>query len=244
MNQEQVSAEPMGELGRLSGVLFDPKPAFADIAARPVRWWVPLLLLSVISVGFILVFSQQVGWERFFRQQFQQNPRTREMPAEQREQILQQQVRYAPMFAPVSSALAYPVIGLVVSGVFLFVFNILAGAQLTFRQVFTVTCYSLVPFGLAGVLAMAMMFVQSPEDFDLQNPVMSNPGAFFDPAESPVLFALVTSIDAFSAWVMLLLATGFAAAGRRLAWGKALTWVVITWVLYVGLKVGWTALWS
>ncbi|MCI0403393.1 MAG: hypothetical protein L0212_07710, partial [Acidobacteria bacterium] len=128
MNQEQVSAEPMGELGRLGGVLFDPKPAFADIAARPARWWVPLLLLSVISVGFILAFNQRVGWERFFRQQAQQNRQMRDMAAEQREQIIQQQVRFTPVFALVTSVLAYPVMALVVAGVFLFVFNILVGS--------------------------------------------------------------------------------------------------------------------
>lgn len=244
MNQEQVSAEPMGALGRLGGVLFDPKPAFADIAARPTGWWVPLVLLSVISVGFILTFNQRVGWERFFRQQFEQNPRTREMSAEQREQVLRQQLAVVPIFAPISSALAYPVISLAVAGAFLFVFNILAGSQLTFRSVFAVTCYGYLPFGVAGLLAVALMLVQSPQDFDLQNPVASNLGIFFDPGESPVSFALATTIDAFSVWVLLLLATGFSAAGRRLAWGKAFTWVVITWALYVAVKVGWVWVWS
>ncbi len=244
MNQEQVSAEPMGELGRLTGVLFDPKPAFADIAARPVRWWVPLLLLSVISVGFILLFTQRVGWERFFRQQFSQNPRTREMPAEQQERIIRQQVAVTKWVAPIITPIQFGVLTLVVAGVFLFVFNILAGSQLSFRQVFAVTSYSLLPFLVATVLAAALMFVQAPEEFDLQNPVFSNLGVFFDPMESPVLFALTKSLDVFAIWVLLLLATGFSAAGRRLSWGKAFTWVVITWVLFVAGRVGWAAIWS
>ena len=244
MNQEQVSAEPMGELGRLGGVLFDPKPAFADIAARPVRWWVPLLLLSVITVGFILLFSQRVGWERFFQQQFAQNPRTREMPAEQRERIIGQQAAVTKWVAPVIAPIQFGVLTLVVAGVFLFVFNILAGSQLTFRQVFTVTSYSLLPFAVATLLAMGLMYVQSPAEFDLQNPVMSNLGVFFDPVESPVLFALTKSLDVFVIWVLLLLATGFSAAGRRLSWGKAFTWVVGTWVLFVVGRVGWAWVWN
>lgn len=244
MNQEPTSAEPMGELGRLTGVLFDPKPAFADIAARPVRWWVPLLLLSVLTVGFVLLFSQRVGWERFFRQQFAQNPQTREMPAEQREQIIRQQAAVTKWVVPIITPIQFGVLTLVVAGAFLFVFNILAGSQLSFRQVFAVTSYSLLPFSIATVLAMGMMFVQAPEEFDLQNPVFSNPGVFFDPVESPVLFALTKSIDVFVLWVLVLLATGFSAAGRRLPWGKALTWVVITWVVFVVGRVGWAALWS
>lgn len=244
MNQEQVSAEPMGEVGRLTGVLFDPKPAFADIAARPVRWWVPLLLLSVITVGFVLLFSQRVGWERFFQQQFQQNPRTREMPAEQREQIIRQQTAVTKWVAPIITPIQLGVLTLVVAGAYLFVFNILAGSQLTFRQVFTVTSYSLLPFAIATVLAVAMLFVVAPEEFDLQNPVFSNLGVFFDAVESPVLFALAKSIDVFVIWVLLLLATGFSAAGRRLSWGKAFTWVVIMWVVFVVGRVGWAAIMS
>ncbi len=244
MNQEQASAEPMGELGRLGGVLFDPKLAFADIAARPVRWWVPLLLLSVITIGFVLLFSQRVGWERFFRQQFQQNPRTREMPAEQREQIMRQQVAVTKWVAPIIVPIQFGVLTLVVAGAFLFVFNIVAGNQLTFRQVFAVTSYSWLPYAVAILLGTGLMYVQSPEEFDLQNPVFSNLGVFFDPVESPVLFALTKSIDVFVIWGLLLLATGFSAAGRRLSWGKAFTWVVITWVLFVAGRVGWAALWS
>lgn len=244
MNQEQVSTEPMGELGRLTGVLFDPKPAFADIAARPVRWWVPLLLLSVISVGFILLFSERVGWERFFRQQIAQNSRTREMPAEQQQRIINQQAAVTKWVAPIIAPVQFGVLALVVAGAYLFVFNILAGSQLTFRQVFTVTCYSYMPFAVATVLAMGLMYVQAPEEFDLQNPVFSNLGVLFDPVESPVLFALTKSLDVFAIWVLLLLATGFSQAGRRLSWGKAFTWVVITWVLFVAGRVGWAALWS
>jgi hypothetical protein len=39
-------AQGMSEISRLAGVFFEPKKAFADIAARP-RWIVPLLLMIV-----------------------------------------------------------------------------------------------------------------------------------------------------------------------------------------------------
>ena len=248
MNQEQVSAEPMGELGRLGGVLFDPKLAFADIAARPVRWWVPLLLLGLIAAAFTAAFAERVGWERFFNQQWQQaaarDERLSRMSAEQKEQIIRQQATVTKWAAPAIAVVEFGVLALGLAGVFLFVFNILAGSQLTFRPVFAITSYSLLPYAVAMLLAMGLMFVQAPEEFDLVNPVMSNLGVFFDPVESPVVFALTKSLDVFTVWALLLLATGFSAAGRRLSWGKAMTWVVITWVLFVVGKVGWVALWT
>jgi hypothetical protein len=40
---------------------------------------------------------------------------------------------------------------------------------------------------------------------------------------------------------MLLLALGFSVAARKLRYTKALSIVVVLWLVYVGLKVGWAA---
>ena len=229
--------EPMGHLDRLIGTLFDPKPAFADLAARPTGWWLPLGLLMVITVGFVLAFSQHVGWERFMRQQLEQSPRAQQLSVEQREQALQQQRGFVPIVAPIQGAVAWPLITLVTGGVFLFVFNILLGTQLTFRQVYAVVCYGNLPNALGGLLAVVVMFIKDPADFDLQNPVASNLGAFLDPTTTPKwLVSAGSSVDLFSAWCLLLLATGFAAAARKISWSKSFTWVVITWLLWVVVK--------
>jgi hypothetical protein len=55
------------------------------------------------------------------------------------------------------------------------------------------------------------------------------------------LWALVTSLDLFSFWVVFLLATGFGVACKK-ATGSALWGVVIPWALIVGIKVGWSAM--
>lgn len=245
MSEETGPAQPMGEFDRLVGVLFDPKPAFADIAARPQGWWLPLLLLTALTVGYTMAFTYHVGWERFMREQIEASPRARDLPAEQKEQIIQQQARYAPIFGTIGSALAYPVITLVVAAAFLFVFNVLLGAELTFKQFFSVACYGFLPGAVAGVLALAVMFIKDPAEFDLQNPVASNLGAFLDPSTAPKwLLGLASSLDLFIVWMLLLLATGFSAAARKISWSKALTWVVATWVLWLVVKTGWTWIWS
>jgi hypothetical protein len=239
MSAPAAPLEPMGHLDRVIGTLLDPKLAFADLAARPTGWWLPLALLMVVTVGFIFAFTQRVGWERFMRQQMEQNPRVQQMPVEQREQILQQQLRFVPAISHIQGAVAWPLITLVTGGVFLFVFNILLGGQLTFRQVYAVVCYGNLPHGLGAVLALVVMFIKDPADFDLQNPVASNLGAFLDPTTTPKwLVSAAGSVDLFSAWVVLLLATGFAAAARKISWSKSFTWVVITWLLWVVVKSG------
>jgi hypothetical protein len=241
MNQEQVSTEPMGELGRLGGVLFDPKPAFADIAARPGRWWVPLVLLIALSLVFISLFSQRVGWEQVVRRAIEQNPQARErlsqIPAERREEVIQQQVSVSRIAGYVFSVLGTPLAALILAAVFLFVFNLLAGvSEVRFKPSFAVMCYALLPLGVRGLLAMVMMYVQSPAEFDIQNPVTSNLAAVLDPNTIPAwVMSVLRSVDLFNIWVLLLIATAFSAMGRKLSWGRAFGWVLGAWVVWLVL---------
>lgn len=241
----QVTPVPQGmtEFDRLTGVLFDPRPAFADVAARP-RWWVPLALLSLLVLVFTISFSQRVGWERVMREQMESNPQIQQLSPERREEVLQQQLGFVSVVAPVGSALSFPGMALVLAGVFLFVFNVLVGTQLTFRQAFAVTCYALLPYALATLLAFVLLFVKSPADFDLQNPVASNIAAFLDPNTTPAwLLSVGKSVDLFTVWVLVLLATGFSAAARKLDWSKALSWVVTAWAVWLVVKGVWTWVW-
>jgi len=192
-----------------------------------------------VGGGALLVLFERVGWERFMRQQLEQSSRTQQMPVEQREEVLRQQLRFVPIFSHIQGALAWPLITLVMGGAFLFVFNILLGAQLSFRQIYAVVCYGNLPHALGGLLAGVVMFIKDPADFDLQNPVASNLGAFLDPSTtSKWLVSAASSFDLFSLWVLLLLATGFAAAARKISWSKSFTWVVVTWGLWVVVKSG------
>lgn len=230
-----VVALVVDEFDRLIGVLFDPKPAFADIAARPQHWWVPVVLVTVLVVVYIFAFTQRVGWERFMRQQLEASERAQQLPVEQRERILEQQLRFVPIFAHIQGALAPAIVALIVTGVFLFVFNILVGSELTFRPAFAVTCYAFLPSVISSGLAIGVMFVKDPADFDLQNPLATNVAALLDPASTPKwLLTLVGSFDLFVIWVLLLLATGYAAAARKLSWSRSFTGVVLTWGVFVG----------
>src|SRR5437868_9843608 len=235
--------EKMGELGRLTGVIWSPGTAFQDIAARP-RFWPPLVLIVLMSLIFTYSFTQRVGWESFFRHQFETNTRMQQMPADQREQLLTQQVKWAPIFAYAASVVMTPVGAVIVAGVFLFVFRILLGAELKFRPVFAVVCYAMLPLVLSTLMALAVMFLKEPSEFDLQYPTLTNIGAFLDPLTTPKwLLSLGTSIDIFTLWILALLATGLAvAAARKISFASSLTAVAGTWAVYVLLKMGWAAM--
>jgi hypothetical protein len=232
---------PMGELARLTGVVWSPGTAFQDIVARP-RWWPPLVVLVLVSLVFTFTFTQRVGWERFFRQQAETNSRMRDMPADQKEQTLAMQMRIGPAAAYGGVVLGFPIMALATAGVFLLVFRTMFGADLSFRQAFAIVCYAWVPLLFGSIMALAVMLLKTPEDFDLNYPTLTNIGAFLEPASTPKwLLSLGTSIDIFTIWVLILLATGFAAAGRKISWGSSFAGVIGTWAVYVLVKMGWAA---
>lgn len=226
----------MSEFARMTGIFFDPKPAFADIAARP-RWWAPLILLIVLALGYTFAYSQRVGWDRFVRQNIESSPRTQNMPAEQREQAIAMQMKFVPILGWIGAVVGSPIYALAVAGVMLLVFNTMLAAELTFRKVFGITCYSSLTGVVGAALAILVMFLKNPEDFNLRNPTAFNLGAFLDPQTTPKwLQAAGTSLDLFSIWTVLLLATGLSVTGRKVSWGNALAAVIGPWIVWIVVK--------
>jgi hypothetical protein len=232
----------LSEFARLSGVVWEPGAAFRDIVARP-RWWPPLVIVIALSLTFSAMFTQRGGWEHFFRQQMETNSRLQSMPADQREQLLATQVKVGPYFAYGGAIVGIPLFALAAAGIFLFLFRTLLGAEISFKQTFAICCYSFVPLIFSTLMTLAVLLLKDPDQFDLQNPILTNVGAFLDSASTPKwLYSLASSLDVFSLWEMALMATGLSVAARKISWATSFMCVLGAWSLYVLLKVGGAAL--
>jgi len=229
----------MSEIGRICGVYLDPKKAFADIAAKP-RWYVPLILLILAAVGFTYAYTTRVGWERYIRQTMENNPRVQNLPAEQREQQIQTGAKIAPIFGYVGSVVGIPIYALAIAGALLLMCKMI-GASMNFKQMFAISSYALLPGLIFTVLAIVVMILKNPEDFNLQNPLAFNLGAFLEPPPNTgkFLYSFATSFDLFTFWTILLLATGITVAARKVPFSKALMAVVAPWVVWVFVKSAW-----
>jgi len=225
--------ERMSEISRITGVFFEPKKTFEDIARRPT-WVVPLVLIIVCALATMFLFSQHVGWERFFRQQMETNPRMAQLTPEQRDQALAIQMKFASVGAVIPIVII-PISYLIISAVLLGVVAGIMSAPVKFKQVYAIMCYAGLTGVVSSILTVAVMFLKNPDQFNLQNPLAFNPAAFMDPTtSSKFLYSLATSIDLFSIWTILLVATGLkAAAGKKLSFGGALFAVVLPWAVYV-----------
>jgi hypothetical protein len=232
----------IGTFGRLTGVLFNPKPTFADIARRPT-WVAPVVLLCLLNIAITAIFTQRVGWRSFMEKRFENNSSFQQLPPDQREQRLNQAVKTAPIFGYVFGVIGTLVVILVVAGVLLGAFNLLGGADLNFKTSLSIVSYAYMPGVLGGLLGILILFLKDPSTIDLENLVASNFAALLASDSAKWLIALAKSFDLFVFWILILLAVGFSAASpKKITMGKALGFVVGLWLVFVIVRVGLAAI--
>jgi hypothetical protein len=237
-NAAELEQQPagMGQFSRIIGVFFEPKKTFEDVVQRP-SFLVPLLLIVAMALVYTTMLSQRIGFERVVRQQVQNNEQFQQLPADQREQGIQRGVKIASVIGYVFSTIGPPLYCLIAAGVLLGITAVM-GAGLKFKQIFAIMAYSGMPGILSMLLVLVVMFLKSPDEFNIQNPLAFNPGAFLDPLQtSKFVYSLASSIDLFSFWAIGLIAIGLkAGAGKKLSFGGALFAVVLPWALVVFVK--------
>jgi len=242
--QPAETHEPVNAIGRIFGALFSPKETFESIARRPT-WLLPLLLICAITLGVIGLFGHRVGWRSFFEEQDANSSRFEESSAQQQQQALELQAKYGPPYIYSIGAVSPIIVELVIAGVLLGVFNGLAGAQLNFKTSLGIVAHSWMPGLISGLLGVLVLFLKDPSTIDLQNLVASNAGAFASSSSPKWLVTLLTSIDLFTFWMMILMAIGYSvAAPKKLSFGKAFTTILFIWLIVVLARVGAAAAFS
>ena len=236
------AAPPLGEVGRITGVFIDPKKAFADIAARP-RWIVPVVLLILTGLAFTYTYSTRIGWERYVHQMLDNSSRIQNMEPAAREQAFEVQRKIAPYTFWAGSVLGAPIMILVAAAVLLLMCK-MGGVPLKFKQMFAIVSYAMLTGVISGILAIVVIFLKNPEDFNMLNPLAFNLAAFLEPppATGKFVYSLAKSFDLFSFGTLALEAVGISAAAPKTSFSKALILVVTPWLVWVLVSSGFAML--
>lgn len=238
------TAPSMNEAARVVGVITSPESAFADIARRP-SWIVPMVLVILSSLALMWFFNQRVGWDRFIDTTLANDPRIEKLPPEQKAAVLAQQRKFVPIMGWVGPAVGTPVVAAFIALVCMGVFNLAMGSQFKFKSLFSITTYSFIPGILHSLLAILVMHLKDPDEFDIEHPTAFNLGVILDPDKSAKwLQSLLGSVDLFVLWSILLLAIGIHQLDRKRPFSSCLTGVLIPWVLWVLGKAAWAAVFS
>jgi len=224
----------MNEGARLIGVFFSPGKAFADIARRPT-WWIPLIIAAVFSTIYLNAFTQRVGWESVIRPAIERSANTQNMPAQQREQLIRTTAGIYKYVGYGSAVLTLFYV-FIVAVLLMFLFDTMMSAGIGLKRMMAIVAYGFLPLVIQTALSMLVLFLKDPAEFNLQNPLMFNVGAYLSPDAPAALRALGSSIDVFSLWIIILLAIGVSSAARKMSFGKAFAGIALPWALFVGLK--------
>jgi len=216
-------------------VIVNPKPTFADIARRPT-WVVPFVVLWLLSIGASALIAQKTEWRDFFERQMSKNSRFDQMPQDQKDRILESQVKYAPMFAFAFGAIGTAVFLLLVALVYWGVFNLFHGAGLGFKTSFGIVAHAFVPL----MLAIIILLIKPRGEVDPEHFLASSLAAFLPDDAPHWLEALGQSLELFWIWTLALVSIGFSAANpKKIKSAGAFLTVFGIWAVWVCGKVVW-----
>jgi hypothetical protein len=125
------------------------------------------------------------------------------------------------------------------------IFNAMAGTKTGFSTALGIVAHSWMPFAVAGILGIIVMYIKDPSTVDLEHLVASNPGAFLADTSPKWLMSLATSFDIFTLWVLVLQAMGFSATNpKKISVGRAFGIIFGVWLIFVLIKTGLAAAFS
>jgi hypothetical protein len=246
-----MSPEPAGpglsEPQRLLNVFIAPRKTFEDLKRKP-SWWVPWLVTAIFILIFGVVAVQKIDMVQFLQREIDKSPsaqrRMEQLTPEQRERGLAIQATGTKVVFYI-----YPLFtligGLIIAAVLMAVFNFLLGAEVPFQRAMAVVFYTYVPLIISTILlTLSVLFSSDPNTIDLTNPMPTNPGFFMDPQGNKFIYAIVSSLDIFSIWVVTLLGLGFASASsnRKPSVSTGITTMFIVFAIFVFGRAAWRSI--
>jgi hypothetical protein len=241
---EAQSQPALSPVDRIIGVFFSPKDTFEDIVRKP-SWVLPVILLTLFSLGVSFSINQRINWREFMSQQIEKSPQAASMSAEQKEQRIEGGAKFSPPFTYAIGLLG-PIIGILVVALVMWgAYNLLGGANTDFGTSFAITAHAFMTGLLSSLLFILVLYLKPYGTVDLENPVATNLAAVLQDDSAKWLVALLKSIDVFTFWTLILLAIGFAATNpKKLKGSKAFTIAFSVWAAYVVCRVGWAFIFS
>jgi hypothetical protein len=258
---DEMSAPPqMGPLARLGNIFVSPGEVFDDVRRSPRDWWLPIIVLLLVStaVGYFLQFRLDLTPDKLAAAAIdsgleQQGKTRKDLTEAERDAVKTQEQVMATMFklGPVTGLVFFAIFFGVVSAIY-FVILLVTQAKTTYFRVLAVVAYAyFVPNVLKAVLQGLLGVMKDPSDVDAGTYMLTgglltaSPAAFVSVKESPVLWTLLSYLDVFSIWFLVLLAIGFTAITvKRMKLGTALFVAVVPYIVMMVLSTAIRAIMS
>jgi hypothetical protein len=203
-----ASPAPQSLPARVIGIITSPRATFESVVAHP-KWFGMLAFVVVTSAllvgGFMFTTVGQEAW----LDAATNSPWSGEMSDEQYARM-EQMAQYAGYFALGQIVIGTPIIYLVAAAILFAVFNAAMGGNATFKQLFSVVVHS------GPVMLLGQLFTIPLNYARGSMTSATNLGVFMPMLDEDSFAAnLLSTIDIFLVWYVIVLAIGLGVLYRR-----------------------------
>lgn len=237
--EEVYEEAEMSEPATLGNIFIEPGPTFADLRRKP-RFIMAGLIIIVLFSLFQISFIQKYGFENIVKAQLEANERVQQMPADQKEQLIQQQTSPIIKYVTYGATPLVLIIVFLVGGLILWASTLALGGTAKYLHGVSVWVYSSFPPAVISLIVnFIVMFLKPVEDVDLANSqgglVKANPTFFMNVSDTPVLATVLGAFDLFAIWGWILVAIGLQKVARVSA-GSAWGIVIVLFLLQLAAR--------
>jgi hypothetical protein len=235
-----IGEKPLSEGERIIDTFIAPSKTFTDIR-RNASWWAPWLLMAVFGFGMVFVVDKKIGMDTAYENQLRLSPKQMDkidqMPPDQKAKAIQfgtAFTRYVSYGWPLMNII---VVG-IIAGVLMATFKFGLGAEVKFMQAMAVSMYAFLPGIIRALVAIGVVSAGAAEGFTFQNPIASNLSGLVDPSSSHFLYSVLTSIDIFNIWTLILTGIGYSCitrVKRGTCMGVVFGWWIVVTLVSSGL---------
>jgi hypothetical protein len=234
---EPVETGPdMSTPATLSGIFFEPGRTFDALRKRPRFLIVGIILIVLTTLVDVALFAR-VDMGQYIREKMEQSSSSQSQTEEQKEMG----VKIGKILGGVIPPLSVPVV--IAAGAALYLLGVMAfGGSIGYKKAVSVWAYSSLPPTIIGtIVALLVLFLKASDTVDPEHLLVTNPGAFTNAHDAPVLTALLSQFDIIRFYGLFLAAIGLrkvAKISSGSAWGVVLGY----WLLGLILAVAWHAI--
>jgi len=225
------------DISRLRNILFHPRQAFEEISTEPrATWLTPMLLLTITAIlvvvvaGFLKTRAAMMGEVQLPRDWQYWTP---EM---QNNYMQAQQATQGPVFMyiiPLLGSLTTLWLGWLLLAALLHFGSTLVGGRGSMQGALNIVAWASLPFAVRDLLRIVFMLVA--------RHAITSPGLSGFASSAGFVAQLLTRVDIFLIWNVILLMIGFALADG-LSQGKAVGGILVVIVLVLLAQAGLGAL--
>jgi hypothetical protein len=212
---QPAAATGLSQWQRVACTFTAPSKTFEDVKRGNRSWWLPLIVMALVGYILFAAVAQKIGIQQTVDNQIRMDPKAQERMANASPE---QRAMGEKVSVGITEGvfIAGPLIGmlgaLVVAAVLMGTINFGFGGRAKFGEVFAVVYYAWLPQVVKVLLGTAVIYAgMAPESFNIKNFAPTNLGAFLDPTDTAKwLYALATSLDAVTIWMVVLMSIGVA----------------------------------